>query len=447
MFKIESKENIGVFLSDLVNMKYNKLSDFVKEYLRMTNDNDNDNKSIRTKENQFSQILKGKKGIQTYMLVPFSRLLGVSCESILTAGKSDARETGYHLSNYDIAVSDDERTWKYQFEHNKHAFLHLDEYGNTIFDYALENKNYTLIQFMKENELFEINENELRYNWLTEDNDPDEIIEIIDKFGDYNNSAAYYHITENDYYRSQLTVMAVERNDIEMLELIKARETRKIGNFGLRHYNDDGQLMLESEIMNIAFTDNDKIIDYFTGEYRKKNPFSWKNDDTCYSQLVYNYIGEVAERMIKYGRLKYCINVLRAIYDHNKCAKDAFQKRFDDSYDKAVEDGYYGDEPHFVSLLQNVLEISEDKKIISIQSSFEPLRLFTNVIRINADITKLEDEHVKSYLHKINEIHDFFSELRTRVRLKDKIYIVSGEEYRNCGSMKLGPFKLFSEEK
>ena len=191
------------------------------------------------------------------------------------------------------------KIWKRQLEHNKREFLNFDEYGKTIFDYALENKNYALIQFIKENDLFELNDSELRYSWISEQNNPDEIIGINDKFGEYFNSAVYYQIADNDYYRSQLTAMAVERNDIDILEFIKARESRKLGNSGVINYDKKDQVLFESELMSIVLTDNEKVIDYFTGEYRKKNPFGWKNDDTCYSMLVYNYIGEIAENLSK----------------------------------------------------------------------------------------------------------------------------------------------------
>ena len=452
MLEIESKENIGAFLSDLVNIKYNKLSDFVKDYLTVTNETI-ESKSVRNTKNYFLQMFKGEKSIQSYHLAPFSRLLGVSCESILTAGKSDIRVSEYYLSNYDIAASDDGRTWRYQFEHNKRAFLNHDEYGKTIFDYAIENQNYALIQFMKEKKLFDLNKNMCEPGWSYDVNDLNEKIEIKDEFEKYRyNSAAYYHISENDYYRSQLTAMAVERNDIEMLELIKARESRKIGIYGINKYNENEkkQICFSSEIISIANTDDEKIIEYFTGEYHKKDPlgYKFKNDDECYSMLIYNNIGEAAEKMTKSGNCKYkhLQKVLRAIYEHNKCVKDEFQKRFDDSYDKSVAAGYQSDEAYFVSLLQNVLEISADKKLFSIRSSFQPLCLFSNVIRVNCDIDKLEDELVKTYVQKINEIHDFFSDLKTIVRLKDKTYMISGEEYRYCGTKAIGPFPVFSEQ-
>ena len=451
MFEIESKENIGAFLSDLANAKYNKLSDFVKDYLEITNETI-EPKLVRNTKNYFLQIFKGEKSIQTYHLVPFSSLLEVSCESILTAGKSDIRASEYYLSNYDIAASDDERTWKYQFEHNKREFLNYDEYGKTIFDYAIENHNYALIQFIKEKKLFGLNKNMCEPGWSYDVNDLNKKIEIKDEFEKYRyNSAAYYHISENDYYRSQLTAMAVERNDIEMLELIKARESRKIGIYGINKYNENEkkQTCFLSEIISIANTDNEKIIEYFTGEYHKKDPFGYKceNDDECYSMLIYNDIGEVAERMVKHGgKHEYFLKALRAIYEHNKCVRDEFQNRFDESYDKSVAAGYQSDEAYFVSLLQNVLELSEDKKIMTIQGSLYPLRIFTNVIRIETDMSKLENEHVKLYVQKINEIHDYLFNLRLKVKLKNKTYIVSGEQYRYCGTKAIGPFPVFSEQ-
>ena len=452
MFEIESKENISAFLHDLIFMKYNKLSDFVRDYLMITNESIN-NQSVEKTRKYFLQIFKGENTIQTYHLVPCSRLLGISCESILTAGKTDRRASAFHLSNYDIATSDDRKVWNHHLEHNKKIFLNPDEYGKTIFDYALENKNYALVQFIKEKGMFDFNKDMCAPGWRYDLNDLNESIGIKDEFSRSYNTASYYQIAENDSYRSQLVLMAIERHDIEMLEFIKARELRTINNYGIRNYNDnvEKQILSQSEIMGIVCTDDERIIDYFTGEYHKKDPFGYKfeNDDECYSMLIYNNIGEVADRMIECGsgKYKHLIKVLRAIYEHNKYVKDEFQKRFDNSYDKSVDAGYQSDEAYFVSLLQNVLEISVDKKLFSIRSSFQPLQLFSNVIRINYDINKLEDDFVKSYVQKIDEIHDFFSELKTVVRLKDKIYTISGEEYRYCGIRAIGPFPLFSEQK
>ncbi len=83
---------------------------------------------------------------------------------------------------------------------------------------------------------------------------------------------------------------------------------------------------------------------------------------------------------------------------------------------------------------------------MTIQGSLYPLRMFTNVIRIETDMSKLENEHVKLYDQKINEIHDYLFNLRVKVKLKNKTYIVSGEEYRYCGTKAIGPFPVFSEQ-
>ena len=189
--------------------------------------------------------------------------------------------------------------------------------------------------------------------------------------------------------------MAVERNDIEMLELIKARESRKIGIYGINKYNENEkkQTCFLSEIISIANTDNEEIIEYFTGEYYRKAPFGWQNDDISYSMVMHIYMGEVAAIMLKYGQTKFLLKVLRAIYEHDRAVRDEFQKRFDEAYDE-----YNGEELNFVYLLHKVLEISEDGKIISIRSCFKSLLLFTNIIRINVDGIKLEDEHIKSYI-------------------------------------------------
>ena len=59
MFEIESKENISAFLHDLIFMKYNKLSDFVRDYLMITNESIN-NQSVEKTRKYFFQYMRGR---------------------------------------------------------------------------------------------------------------------------------------------------------------------------------------------------------------------------------------------------------------------------------------------------------------------------------------------------------------------------------------------------
>ena len=66
---------------------------------------------IRKMSNRLSQILNGKKEIQLYDLPLFCRLLEISCEDILSAGKIHTFASA-HLTNYAVAFSKDKREWE-----------------------------------------------------------------------------------------------------------------------------------------------------------------------------------------------------------------------------------------------------------------------------------------------------------------------------------------------
>ena len=115
MFELKTNEEIGKYLKDLILTKYSSCRQFCIAYVDLTIDfsndiNDQRSEEIRKLTNRLSQILKGKKSIQTYDLPVFSELLDVSCEQMLSAGVNCLPKTN-RRTNYNIAFSTDERDW------------------------------------------------------------------------------------------------------------------------------------------------------------------------------------------------------------------------------------------------------------------------------------------------------------------------------------------------
>ena len=91
MFELKTNEEIGAYLKKVILSKYPSCRQFCVAYIDLTIDFSDDPQDQRSEEirkltNRLSQILKGKKSIQTYDLPVFSELLGISCEQMLSAG-------------------------------------------------------------------------------------------------------------------------------------------------------------------------------------------------------------------------------------------------------------------------------------------------------------------------------------------------------------------------
>lgn len=87
MFKLENDTAIGEYLRTAILKKYESIRKFCRAYLELK-DGQTDDEEIRKLLNRFSQILKGTKRIQTDDLPYVTELLDVSCEEVLSAGKT-----------------------------------------------------------------------------------------------------------------------------------------------------------------------------------------------------------------------------------------------------------------------------------------------------------------------------------------------------------------------
>lgn len=87
MFEIENDNaKIGKHLEKLILLKYGKIRPFCRKYLELSIGN-YDEKELDNMATRMSAIIKGKKSIQFYDLPIFCKLLEVSCEEIITAGR------------------------------------------------------------------------------------------------------------------------------------------------------------------------------------------------------------------------------------------------------------------------------------------------------------------------------------------------------------------------
>ena len=143
---IVDKKKVGAHLKKLVEeSQYPSNRQFGKACLKMMGCNDPDDVELNRMNNRLSQIFNGQKGIQMEDMLIFSDLLEVSCEEILSAGERHVPISG-HMTNYDIAFSQDKELWSSYMKREDKMFLNSDEYGKTVIDYAIEFKNYPFIK-------------------------------------------------------------------------------------------------------------------------------------------------------------------------------------------------------------------------------------------------------------------------------------------------------------
>ena len=150
MFKLEENDKqIGQYLSKLIDRKYKSKRQFCRAYIEADGNREADNDAIQKMANRISQIIQGKKAIQTYDLPIFTQLLDVSCEEILSAGKHFV-PVSTHLTNYSVAFTKDKDVWERYVHREDRLILNCDEYGKTVLDYALEFKNIEFLKYLME---------------------------------------------------------------------------------------------------------------------------------------------------------------------------------------------------------------------------------------------------------------------------------------------------------
>lgn len=126
MFKKESNEKIGAYISELIDEKFKSTRQFCKAYIECEKREVNDYE-IQKMANRLSQIKKGKKSIQINDLQFFTQLLEVTCEDILSAGSYFVPDVG-RMTNYRFAFTKDKDIWEQYINREDKIILNTDEY-------------------------------------------------------------------------------------------------------------------------------------------------------------------------------------------------------------------------------------------------------------------------------------------------------------------------------
>ena len=308
MFKLEeNNQRIGAYIRKLIRGKYDSERKFCKAYLKLQGISINDDE-IRKMQNRFSQILNGKKAIQTYDLPIVTDLLGVSCEEILSAGKCYVPISS-HITNYDVAFSKDQKVWQEYIDRKDKLILNYDEYGKSVLDYAFDFKNYGFLKYLTDNGYIKFRDSEsmhFRYDFGADT--------TIKRRDMSNTDILEAKISYSNKLRMDMLTLAMQNNDFSVLDMLRARETPMIHLATLYSSKPTETEMYDpSDIIESIANAPDDVIDYFLSDYSVS-----KNNSLMPSCFLYQHIGDVIITMIRNHDMRVTRVIKKAIEHNNK---------------------------------------------------------------------------------------------------------------------------------
>ena len=295
MFKVEKNNlKIGKYLADLIDQKYESRRAFCRSYIYATGEEPT-NETITNMSNRLTQIAKGNKAIQTYDLPYFTDLLGISCEQILSAGECSAPVTN-RVTNYSVACSQDPAEWEAYIQRTDKLILNSDEYCKTVLDYALEFGNYDFIKFLMDN----------KYIWFDSGKDNDYVMTFgagtsIQRrnIGSIDCGLQYKLATE-DNLRIDLISLAVDNNDIDMLNRLRARENPQL--YYRTHYlsaqHPDFDSCYNERMLKHIASSSEEVLDYFTDSFEIRDQVRYKDGSNRTHVFLFPYISQLLDLLI-----------------------------------------------------------------------------------------------------------------------------------------------------
>lgn len=331
MFCLEKNNaKIGRYLNSLIEKsQYRSVRQFCIAYLKLANQNKSD-EAIANMQNRMSQIIKGRKAIQTYDLPLFCELLGVSCEEILSAGKH-YEPIRNHMTNYEIAFSDDPQQWDRYINREDQLFLNSDEYNKTVIDYALEFKNYKLMKYLMDNE----------YIWFV-DGSKNNCMSRMMGFGAGTSITRHPTNTleteltyqcEERGLRQKMIALAMENNDFETMTSLRAREIPALYQLcvnpsAMDSFKDNysKEIIYSEELIPEIEKASAAVLDYFSEEFEITDQLGYKHI------FVYPGLSALLDRMIQ-AQNQYTEVLLRKAIVHNTQVLNRLQPMVNESFE------------------------------------------------------------------------------------------------------------------
>ena len=394
MFKVEkNNEKIGKYLNDLINQKYKSRRAFCEDYI-ITSGEEPTNEKLTNMSNRLMQIVKGTKAIQTYDIPYFTKLLNISCEQLLSAGEYSVPLVN-RVTNYSIATSKDPKEWEEYINRSDKLILNSDEYCKTVLDYALDFKNYEFIKYLMDN----------KYIWFDSRKDQD----YYETFGAGTSIESRdissidcglpRKLREEDELRLNLIALATDKNDIEMLHNLRAREnpqlyytiryrSKELSDFN-KHYN-------EKMVEHIASA-KDKVLDYFTDSFDISENVKDSSKNEIIHTFMFPYISQLLDKLIE-KKSTFAESALKKAIEHNN---NTFQKlhkniltakqndiinfNFSDNGDIVDFYVFFSAEKRYERIITNVPHVTKNPSsgtlsglVLQLNQSYENIKMLTN---------------------------------------------------------------------
>lgn len=328
MFKVKTKEEIGKYLSELIERevnaeKYKSKRQFCKEYSKLYYNIDSPNDTdIHNMECRFKDIISGKNAVQMEDYPVLTELLGVSCEQILTAGSCSAPISD-RPTNYTVANSRDETAWEKYVNNENKLILNYDEYGKSVIDYAFEFKNYGFLKYLTDK----------GYIWFVgrDSNDYTVNFQAGTSIKRRELDVMEYRMRGNDNLRTNMAALAMENEDFAMLDELHARETPQL-YFASRYFGgpNESECYKNERLIKAISKSSGKVLEYFCDEFEIEAQASIKN------LYIFPYIGDTAELMLKNNNNN-AEKLLEAVYYHNKRVYKKLQDLIEAEYNVYME--------------------------------------------------------------------------------------------------------------
>lgn len=389
MFKKANDREIGAYLSKLIDKKFPSTRQFCKAYIEAENGVVND-EELRKKANRLSQIRQGKKPIQVYDLEYFTRLLDISCEELLSAGKRIVVNDN-RMTNYKFAFSKDKKIWEEYINREDGIITQIDEYGKTVIDYALDCKNYDLLKYLMDNE----------YIWFVGPNERDYAI----TFGAGTNIKRPMFVSrdlsselaEEDRLRREMVSLAIEHYDYDVLTQLKAREvpTLYLACYFANVPPEISKYYDKYLIKQIACADN-KTLDYFAESFEIENSTKRK------LRFIFPFINELLNELVE-NKNSHVNTVLEKCIEHNKWVYHKLQELFEISKN-SYNDTYI--ELFGARIPQEILydlRFDDTNKMIRYLARDCSDGIISNIVSTNIKST---DDLTNDLIHELNCWHD-----------------------------------------
>ena len=411
MFKIKTDEEIGEYLDYLIRKNYPSVRKFCQDYLRLDKRPVNDDET-RKMANRMSQIIKGAKSIQTYDLPFFTELLGVTCEQILSAGECCLQKI-QRTTNYSIAFSKNKNEWKKYIKREDKLILNPDEYDKTVIDYAIEARNYDLIKYLMDK----------NYIWLVSDKQTDfsgtfgagTSIERR-QFGYHD--MLQYRLETKDNLRMDIIALAVENNDIDALEKLKAREIPIFYHI-VKYVNwkpfDTGSRYDASRLVKVIANASDKMIEYFITPFEV---IGEEKDSKAHSHtFVFPFYSELLTELIKRNH-KYTELALKTAIDHNRNTYEQLKSQIETASD--TYGALYGNKEFLFNTAKDV-DFYKKLHILCFTEWVCNNSTKTNIVYLSLP-QKCANDNVKILINELNSLYEKV------VNIKDE-YDISNNKY------------------